>query len=454
MEDLGVELTATETRAKPRIAIVGGGYAGMAAAVRLAELGRNSIVFEAGQVLGGRARRIEYRGAMLDNGQHILSGAYTELLRMMALVGVPAGAVKRIPLTLNISPDFSLRAPRLPAPLHLAWALLTAKGLRLAERWAAIRLMRALERCRFIVDPDWSVAQLMGHYQQPDSLVRNLWQPLTISALNTPLETASAQVFACVLRDALASTREASDLILPCVDLSALFPEPAADWLTARGGEVQLGARIGRIECVDTEGAKRWAIGKSDTSGLSALAGSDRKLFDRVIIAVAPHQLESLALPTRLLPQPLAVEPIYTVYLQYAQSIPLRHPMLGQLTGHCQWFFDREQLSGVRGLAAAVISASGPHEALDQYQLAQCVHRELETHVGPLPAPLWHKVIAEKFATFACTPALRRPAATTSLPGLYLAGDYVAGDYPATLEAAVRSGAHAAELVNASIPNQ
>ncbi|HEX9392524.1 MAG TPA: hydroxysqualene dehydroxylase HpnE [Usitatibacteraceae bacterium] len=442
LENLGAELSV----AAPRIAIIGGGYAGMAAAVRLAELGRQSILFEGGKVLGGRARRIDYRGVALDNGQHILSGAYAELLRMMALVGVPSAAWRRIPLRLDMPPEFSLRAPRLPAPLHLAWALLTATGLGLGERWAAIRLMRRLAHDRFVVDPAWSVTRLLDHYRQPARLVRCLWQPLTISALNTPPDSASAQVFACVLRDALAASREASDLILPCADLSALFPEPAAVWLTARGNEVRLGNRVVRIDRVDRAGTQQWAVHTAEP------ASSEQKLFERVIVAVAPHQLDSLALPVTLLPQAFDYEPIYTVYLQYAQSVPLPQAMLGQLSGHCQWFFDREHLSGKSGLVAGVISASGPHESLDQHELAQRVHAELESHVGALPPPLWYKVIAEKFATFACTPALKRPAAETTLPGLYLAGDFVACDYPATLEAAVRNGAHAAELAHASLP--
>ena len=441
VEDLGGELTGTQ----PRIAIIGGGYAGVAAAVKLAELGHESIIFEAGKVLGGRARRIDYRGTVLDNGQHILSGAYTELLRMMALVGVPAAAWRRIPLSLNILPDFALRAPRLPAPLHLLWALLNAKGLSLNERWAAIRLMRALKRRQFTVDANWTVAQLLAQYRQPPKLVRNLWQPLTISALNTPLATASAQVFANVLRDALASSRAASDLILPCVDLSALFPAPATVWLTARGSEVRLSTRITRVECIDDNGAPQWHAQSAEQTD------SAPALFDRLIVAVAPHQLELLGLPAALLPPPLRVEPIYTVYLQYPQSVRLPHAMLGRVDGYCQWFFDREQLSGVTGLVAGVISASGEHEALDQNELALRVHQELESHVGHLPLPSWHKVIAEKFATFACTPNLYRPTAETAMHGLYLAGDYIACDYPATLESAVRNGVRAAELVHASL---
>ncbi len=427
-----------------RIAVVGGGYAGIAAAVRLAELGHRCKLFEAGKILGGRARRIEYRGLVLDNGQHILSGAYTGLLRLMKLVGVPASAWKRTPLSLQMPPDFSMRAPRLPAPLHLVCALMAAKGLNLSERWAAIRFMHKLESVRFIVDSAWSVRELLDANRQPAALVHRLWQPLTISALNTPIETASAQVFACVLRDALAASRDASDLIMPCADLSALFPEPAAIWLKTHGSEIRTGERVAGISSTVGAGASQWDI------HVANYADRGPETFDRIIVAVAPHQLDAISLPIKLLPQSFAYEPICTVYLQYPQNIRLPHSMTGCLSGHCQWFFDRNALSNHRGLVAAVISASGPHESLGHDELAARIHAELQQLAGPLPMPLWHKVVAEKFATFACTPGLDRPSAITALPGLFLAGDYVACDYPATLEAAVRNGIRAAELVHDS----
>ena len=122
-----------------RVAIIGGGYAGLAAAVSLAGHGICSTLIEAGRLLGGRARRVDYRDEVIDNGQHILSGAYSETLRLMNLVGVPENAMSRIPLTLTMPPRFSLQAPRWPAPFHLIWALLSAQGLTLADRIAAIR---------------------------------------------------------------------------------------------------------------------------------------------------------------------------------------------------------------------------------------------------------------------------------------------------------------------------
>ena len=422
-------------REKPNVAIIGGGYAGFAAAVTLKDEGISCCVFEAGSTLGGRARRIEYKGEVIDNGQHILAGAYTELLRLMRHVGVPDAAFQRIPLRLSMPPDFLIRAKRtrlLPGRTYLAWAILTAKGLSLCDKVAAIRFMHKLKRAKFQIAASKTVAALLAEHRQPKNLIDHLWQPLTISALNTPMATASAQVFANVLRDSLASNQEASDLLLPRVDLTALFPQPAAAWLARHGSETQVGIGIknilpehGRYKIISSRGAQ---------------------VFDGVILAVGPHQLEGL-LPDIQSPA-VQYEPIITVYFKFDQLVRLPEPMFGQKDGLAQWFFDRAALNGDGGdggLIAAVISASGPHDLLAQEELAERVLAELKQHVAGLPPPIWRKVITEKFATFACTPNADRPLATTRYPGVFRAGDYVAGDYPATLEGAVRNGISAAQ---------
>lgn len=121
--------------------------------------------------------------------------------------------------------------------------------------------------------------------------------------------------------------------------------------------------------------------------------------------------------------------------------------MIGFADSPAQWLFDREAICGQRGLIGAVISASEDHVGEAQGALAQRVVADIAQHFGPLPPLQWQRVIAEKRATFSCTPGLVRPATVTDCPGFYLAGDYVAGDYPATIEGAVRSGVAAAGMI-------
>ncbi len=400
-----------------RVAVVGAGYAGLACAVELAAAGVTVDVFEASRTLGGRARAAELDGMTVDNGAHILAGAYRETLRLMEKVGAGGAALNRHPLHLEYPGRIRIAAPRLPAPLHLAWALLAARGLLWNEKIAALRFMRALEKARFRLPRDITARQLIAN--QPPALRRFLWEPLCLAALNTPVALASAQVFLNVLRDSLAADRAASDLLLPATDFSALFPEPAARFVESRGGRVHRSTRI---------------------QSLDELAA-----FDHRVLAVAPWHLPALA-PWLPLPA-FAWQPIATIYLQYPEHVRLAFPMLGLAGGHGQWVFDRGALQGQAGLLAVVISGAGPWQTLGHARLGQAIHRELCPLLPGLALPRKTWVIEEKRATFACTPGLQRPPTATADPTLWLAGDYVAGDYPATLEGAVRSGVAAAQSI-------
>ncbi len=431
--------------AKQKIAVVGGGWAGCAAAVELAAAGCAVTLFEAARQLGGRARAVEVDGRKIDNGQHILLGAYSETLRLLRRLGVDeAHVLLRLPLQMrypgNSGMDFV--APRLPAPWHLAIAMLRARGLARADKLALARFSSAARWMDWQLTTDMTVAELLNRHDQTERLVRLLWNPLCIAALNTPPERASAQVFLNVLRDSLGARRAASDMLLPRVDLGTLFPDQAGDFVTAHGGSVRTGAAV-RALYRDHD---RWRvdIDADDT-------------YDGLVIAVPPpsaaallgHLLDTESLHT------LAYEPITTCYLQYAPDLRLERPFYALADdgarGHWgQFVFDRSQLDGAHpGMLAVVVSVSQAAQAQGHAALAAGIAAQLAAvfERPELASPQWQKVISEKRATFSCTPALKRPPNETSCPGLVLAGDYTAGDYPATLEGAVRSGVQAARIL-------
>jgi hypothetical protein len=410
----------------------------MAAAVELADRGTEVCVFETSRVLGGRARAVDLSGVTVDNGQHILVGAYRETLRLMSKVGIdPARHLLRLPLAIEFPGEMTLSAPRLPAPLHMLFALSLAKGLSLSEKWQAIKFMSMLQYRRFVLDKDVPLSLLLDQQKQSARVRRYLWEPLCVATLNTPVTDASSQVFANVLRDTLAAKREASDFLLPMTDLSKLLPEPAASYVLARGGEVNRGSRVTEV----IRKADGWWLDKKGP-------------FEQVVLAVAPHHVAALIRDIPAL-APLAKqlsvfawEPIVTVYLCYPPQVRLPKPMLAFAEAHTQWLFDRGQLGGKPGLLAAVISARGRHMEIDHDTLAARIHDEIAALIPGLPAPDWQRVIVEKRATFCCIPGLSRPVSRTALPGLWLAGDYVASDYPATIEGAVSCGVSvAAEIM-------
>lgn len=400
-----------------KIAIIGGGWAGIAAAVELVQRGAQVTLFEAGRQLGGRARRASIPGADLDNGQHILLGAYRDTLALMATIGAdPEQLLRRLPLRVEDNRGFCLALPQLPPPFNLAWGLLTARGVSLGEKLRTALWMQGLKWRRFKLPADTSVAAWLDSAGQTGTLRRHLWEPLCLAALNTPAEQASAQIFAHVLRDSLGSPEAgATDLLLPRGTLSDLIPDPASNWLLARGADLRTGQRVRQLE----RGHDGWHV-----------AG---ETFDQVIIAVAPHHLRAL-LP-ELGKVPDRFEPIGTVYFHYPAGTTLPYPLMALQGGVGQWLVDRGQ-----GVLAASLSGHGNWENLEDEALALALHQEMQ-QPGPLPP---YRVIREQRATFACHPDQPRPGCHTPYPSLFLAGDYTWADYPATLEGAVRSGIAAA----------
>jgi squalene-associated FAD-dependent desaturase len=434
------------------IAVVGAGWAACAAAVALARRGARVHLVEAAPLLGGRARRVDREGLALDNGQHLLLGAYAETLALIETVHGGAAPLVRMPLTVaplaRTQPRaVALRARRLPAPFGLAAGLLAARGLSLRERVATLRWFARLAHRGFECEPTQTVAQLLATL--PPRATAALLAPLCIAALNTPVERASATAFAHVLSAAFQDHDAGADFVLPATDLSSLFPEAAARYVVAHGGRVTTSARV-TIEAIEEAG-----VTLSDRERAWVAPGA--------IVAVGPHQLGSVFARDVALGRPdvaeaiaataaLDYEPIATVYLGYREKIALPRPIVRLDDSPGQWLFDRRDALSRPGrppaslaqILAVVISASGPHDALDRDALALACDAQLR-RLRPQLAPLaWSLAIVERRATYACGPGRARPPHIHVASNVVLAGDYVHATYPATLEAAVQSGLAAA----------
>ena len=417
-----------------RVAVVGAGWAGLAAAVAATQDGHAVTLLEAARTPGGRARALpvtlpDGETALLDNGQHILVGAYVETLGLMETVGVaPHAALLRLPLVLRDAHGDGLALPAWPAPWDALAGIVGARGWSWADRWSLLRAAAGWQRAGFRCDPGLSVADLT-HDLSP-RVRESMIDPLCVAALNTPAERASGEVFLRVLRDALFGRGHrgwgGSNLLLPRQDLGSVFPHEACAWLAAHGAGLRIGRRVQSLR----PAAAGWDVdGESfDAVVIATPAGEAARLVEDSGVAAADWLAAARALD---------FEAIATVYVTGGPKLPL--PMLALHTGPdapAQFVFDRGQLGGPPGLLAFVASASAREkEALQAQVLAQAAG--LGWQVQPL------QTIVEKRATFACVPGLRRPPPAIA-PGLWACGDYIEGPYPATLEGAVRSGLGAA----------
>lgn len=409
-----------------RVAIVGAGWAGISAAVSLADAGHDIAVFEMAPQAGGRARSVAGEPDY-DNGQHILIGAYRDSLALMRRLGVaPEQVLQRLPLALPYPGEPGLRLPPGPPMIAFARGVLAHGGWPLSARLGLLAAAGGWLARGFRCAPHLSVAELCT--QLPEPVKRDLVEPLCVAALNTPAPQASAQVFLRVLKDALFSGAGSADLLLPRRPLSELLAGPASAWL---GDRLRLGRRVQRLEA-------GWRV--------------DDEAFDAIVLACT--SVEAARLTVGIAPgwaataQALRFEPIITVYL-HSPGSALPAPMLALREGPdapAQFVFDHGQLGGTPGRFAFVVSGAAPW--VERGGCAQAVLGQAQRELRWATTPAIDKVLTEKRATFACTPGLARPPARIA-PGLWAAGDYVDGPYPATLEGAVRAGLVAAQGVGA-----
>jgi squalene-associated FAD-dependent desaturase len=442
----------------PDVIVIGAGFAGLSAAVRLTRRGARVLVLEARSRLGGRATAFADRdtGELVDNGQHILMGCYTETLAFLRDIGAqdnvrldPQLAVTMID---RAGRRTRLSCPALPAPLHLVAGILEWEALSWRDRLSVLGMATPLKNARRELEgsavkaasPDETVENWLIRNGQTPRLRELLWDPLALAALNQPPQQAAAPLFSRVLAEMFSDDPRAAAIALPTRPLHLMYAEPAREYIESHGGAVRTGAVSTIVLSADGGAVAGVRIG-GDTVQASQIISSVpwfalAELFDE-----APPALDGVLDRARR----MTSSPIVTVNLWFDRRV-LDLPFVGLPGRAMQWVFDKSLILGEDSSHVSLVS-SGAAEILAETNI-ELVHRAHQELLDALPDVRAAKlvqatVIREPRATFSLAPGQpARPSTETGLQGFLLAGDWTATGLPATIEGAVRSGNRAADL--------
>ena len=456
-----------------KIVVVGGGLAGITAAVALREAGADVTLVEARPRLGGATTSFSRGGLMVDNGQHVFLRccvAYRGLLARLGMTGSVALQDRFDVTVLGPGGRARLRRTALPGPLHMGRALAGYRLLSLAQRLRVARAalaMAALNPAREDLDQqrlgDWLAA-----HGQDEQTRRLLWDLFTVSALNVAGDDANLALATTVVKTALLGARDAADIGVPGIPLGDLHGRAAGEHLARLGAQVRLGAKAAAVEVLPggpggpgprfrVRLAGRGGDGPPDGAGLILEA-------DGVVLAVPPAVAARLA-PAGVgggpaagyMPGPeqwreLATSPIVNVHVIYDRRVT-RLPFVAAVDSPVQWVFDRTGPSGLGSGQYLAVSLSAADAYVDVPASA------LRKQFLPAMADLFPAareagvtdffVTRERQATLRQVPGCERlrPGAATALPGLVLAGAWTDTGWPDTMEGAVRSGLNAVRVL-------
>jgi squalene synthase HpnD len=442
--------------APKKVVVLGAGYAGLAAATELILRGHEVTLVEGRALLGGRAHSFvdAKSGLTLDNGQHVLMGCYHETLALLEHLGVRNRlyAPPRMAVPFVSEKGTSLLAATAPEPLHLLSALLGYAELSAGDKFSAMKLAG---RLRLGQEPhaQETVAAWMLRWNQTPNLIRALWEPLCIAALNEPVATASAALFATVIRRSFLGDSADSTILLSRVGLSELFAPEVKCLLDMCGGTLRLQSPVTNLRF---DGSTLREIQFADGSSLQPEA---------VISALPWHVLRGLLPPESKLAEAcgqIQDAPIVSLHLWLDRPV-LSEPFVGLLDSPVHWVFSRDHIQGAAPEQKGhVITAvvSGARELVDKTgaELEELTMRELGRFLPKARgAQVLHRMVYKaRSATFAATPETEplRPEATTVWSNFWLAGDWTRTGLPATIEGALASGLRAARAVDAAILNR
>jgi squalene-associated FAD-dependent desaturase len=445
----------------PDVIVIGAGFAGLSAAVRLTQRGARVLVLEARARLGGRATAFPDRdtGELVDNGQHILLGCYTETFSFLRDIGAQDNVRLEPQLAITMidraGKRTRLSCPALPAPLQLVAGVLEWEALSWRDRLSVLGMATPLKNARRELKPGATMKAASPDETVENWLIRNgqtarlrelLWDPLAMAALNQPPDQAAAPPFARVLAEMFSDDPRAAAIALPTKPLHLMYAEPAREYIESHGGIVRIGATAKVVLTAEGDAVAGVRVG-GDTWHARHVISSVPWFALPELFDAEPPALQGVIDRARR----MASSPIVTVNLWFDRRV-LDQPFIGLPGRAMQWVFDTRLVFGrLRDDGASHLSlvSSGASGILAETNeaLIRAAHEEL---LDALPDVrdarlLRATVVREPRATFSLAPGQPiRPPTETDLKGFLLAGDWTDTGLPATIESAVRSGHGAA----------
>lgn len=428
------------------VVIIGAGWAGLTAAYHLAKKGIKPLIIEASPNAGGRARAINFNNYTLDNGQHLLIGAYKNILNILNELNVPFNKhFHKTNLFITTSSNnnkFSFNLPNIFYPFNLLIGIFTVKGCTFIEKLKLLWFCTKLKVSNFNLSKDITIDKFLKQNKQSNNLIKHFWEPIALAAMSTPINLASAKLFLNVLKDTFTPPSTNSNLLFTKVDLSTLFPKPIIEFLKTNS-QFTFNTRVKNIEFINKNAQSNQFIICTNKSTITA----------KNIILATPIKTTSMLLKnipqTNTLQNNLNLftyENIITIYFEFANNIKQEIPMFGLVDSLGQWFFNRTHANQPNILSVIITSKNIPSHCSKE-EFANNIFLEVKSKIPNLQPYKDYKIINEKQAAFSAVVDVDdiRPLNKTNTKGLYLAGDYTKTGYPACLEGAVSSGIECAK---------